>query len=43
MEGYDQEEICDILQISNANFRTTLSRAKESLRIKLKKNEINER
>ncbi|CAM4025004.1 RNA polymerase sigma factor [Flavobacterium branchiophilum] len=43
IEGYDQEEICDILQISNANFRTTLSRAKESLRIKFKKNEINER
>jgi RNA polymerase sigma factor (sigma-70 family) len=35
IEGYDQEEICDILQISYANCRTTLSRAKESLRKKL--------
>ena len=35
IEGYDQEEICEILNISYANFRTTLSRAKESLRKKL--------
>ena len=35
IEGYDQEEICDILNISYANCRTTLSRAKESLRKKL--------
>lgn len=35
IEGYDQEEISEILKISYANCRTTLSRAKESLRIKL--------
>lgn len=32
IEGYDHEEITEILKISNANCRTTLSRAKESLR-----------
>lgn len=35
IEGYDYEEICEILNISNANCRTTISRAKESLRKKL--------
>ena len=35
IEGYDQEEICEILNISYANYRTTLSRAKENLRTKL--------
>ncbi|GAB5399386.1 MAG: RNA polymerase sigma factor [Aureisphaera sp.] len=35
IEGYDYEEICDILQISYANCRTLISRAKESLRNKL--------
>ena len=35
IEGYDYEEICDILQISYANCRTMISRAKESLRTKL--------
>lgn len=35
IEGYDQEEISDILNISNANCRTTLSRAKEKLKQKL--------
>ncbi len=35
MEGYDQEEISEILNISYVNCRTTLSRAKESLRKKL--------
>ncbi|KUJ62867.1 RNA polymerase subunit sigma [Flavobacteriaceae bacterium CRH] len=35
IEGYDQEEISEILHISYANCRTTLSRAKESLRKKL--------
>lgn len=35
IEGYDQEEICEILKISYANCRTSLSRAKESLRKKL--------
>ena len=35
IEGYDYEEICEILQISNANCRTMISRAKESLRNKL--------
>jgi RNA polymerase sigma factor (sigma-70 family) len=38
IEGYDQEEISEILKISYPNCRTTLSRAKESLRKKL--NEI---
>jgi RNA polymerase sigma-70 factor (ECF subfamily) len=35
IEGYDYEEICEILQISYANCRTMISRAKESLRNKL--------
>lgn len=32
IEGYDHEEISEILNITYANCRTTLSRAKESLR-----------
>lgn len=36
IEGYDQEEITQILGITPVNCRTTLSRAKESLRKKLK-------
>ncbi|PVW15900.1 RNA polymerase sigma factor [Marixanthomonas spongiae] len=36
IEGYDYEEICEILDISYANCRTLMSRAKESLRKKLK-------
>ncbi|WP_461533640.1 RNA polymerase sigma factor [Sinomicrobium sp.] len=35
IEGYDYDEISDIMQISYANCRTTISRAKESLRKKL--------
>ncbi|WP_299549551.1 RNA polymerase sigma factor [Seonamhaeicola sp.] len=35
IEGYDYEEIGKILNISQANCRTTISRAKESLRQKL--------
>lgn len=35
IEGYDQEEISEILKISYANCRTTLSRAKDSLRKKI--------
>lgn len=35
IEGYDYEEICEILGLTNANCRTTISRAKESLRKKL--------
>ena len=35
IEGYDYEEICEILQINYANCRTLISRAKESLRKKL--------
>ena len=35
IEGYDYEEICEILDLSYANCRTTISRAKESLRKKL--------
>ncbi|KAF2513958.1 RNA polymerase sigma factor [Flavobacterium procerum] len=40
IEGYDQEEICEILNISYANCRTTLSRAKENLRKKLEEIKI---
>jgi len=35
IEGYDYEEISKIMNISYANCRTTVSRAKESLRKKL--------
>ncbi len=35
VEGYDYEEISEIMNISYANCRTTISRAKESLRRKL--------
>ena len=35
IEGYDYEEICDIMNISPANCRTMISRAKDSLRQKL--------
>lgn len=35
IEGYDYEEICRIMNISYANCRTMISRAKESLRKKL--------
>lgn len=31
IEGYDQEEICEILNITPGNCRTTVSRAKDSL------------
>ena len=36
IEGYDQEEISDIMGITPGNTRTTISRAKESLLKKLK-------
>ena len=35
VEGYDYEEICSLMNISYANCRTMISRAKESLRKKL--------
>ncbi|MFV0541856.1 MAG: RNA polymerase sigma factor [Aestuariibaculum sp.] len=35
IEGYDNEEISDIMNITNANCRTLISRAKDSLRKKL--------
>jgi RNA polymerase sigma factor (sigma-70 family) len=35
IEGYDYEEICEVLEISYANCRTLISRAKDSLRKKL--------
>ncbi|MCW9037561.1 RNA polymerase sigma factor, partial [Altibacter sp.] len=35
IEGYDYEELCEILNISYANCRTLISRAKESLRKKI--------
>lgn len=38
IEGYDYDEICEILKISPSNCRTTISRAKESLRKKLLEN-----
>ncbi|APU70315.1 RNA polymerase sigma factor [Christiangramia flava] len=37
IEGYDYEEICEIMDISYANCRTMISRAKQSLRKKLEK------
>ena len=37
IEGYDYEEISEILNMSYANCRTTISRGKESLRKKLQK------
>src|SRR5690606_31647983 len=39
IEGYDYDEICEILGLSSANCRTAISRAKESLIKKLSKNE----
>lgn len=39
IEGYDYEEICEILDLSYANCRTTISRAKESLRKKMMNHE----
>ena len=36
IEGMDNEEICEIMNMTNAMCRTTLSRAKESLRTKIK-------
>lgn len=38
IEGYDQEEITEILGINYGNCRTLLSRAKENLRKKLQEN-----
>ncbi|WP_452599800.1 RNA polymerase sigma factor [Pontimicrobium sp. MEBiC01747] len=35
IEGYDYEEISEIMSISYANCRTTISRAKDSLRVKI--------
>ena len=35
IEGYDYDEICEIMKISYANCRTMISRAKDSLRQKL--------
>jgi RNA polymerase sigma factor (sigma-70 family) len=35
IEGYDYDEICEIMNISYGNCRTMISRAKESLRKKL--------
>ncbi|EDM43065.1 RNA polymerase sigma-70 factor [unidentified eubacterium SCB49] len=37
MEGYDYEEISEILNVSYGNARTLLSRAKESLRTKIER------
>src|SRR5690606_2127861 len=35
VEGYDHEQLCEILDLSYANCRTTISRAKESRRKKM--------
>ncbi len=35
IEGYDYDEICEIMNMSYANCRTTISRAKQSLRNKM--------
>lgn len=40
IEGYDYDEICEIMSISYANCRTMMSRAKESLKNKLNEMEI---
>lgn len=40
IEGYDYEEICKIMDISYANCRTMISRAKEQLRKKLNDNQF---
>lgn len=37
IEGYNYDEICEIMNISYANCRTLISRAKDSLRKKLTK------
>jgi RNA polymerase sigma-70 factor (ECF subfamily) len=39
IEGYDYDEICEILKLSPANCRTTISRAKEQLRKIVSENE----
>jgi RNA polymerase sigma-70 factor (ECF subfamily) len=41
IEGYDYDEISNIMDISYANCRTTISRAKENLRQKLQKRAVN--
>jgi len=41
VEGYDYDEISEIMNITYANCRTTVSRAKESLRHKLQKRAAN--
>lgn len=41
VEGYDYDEISEIMNITYANCRTTISRAKESLRQKLQKRAAN--
>lgn len=41
IEGYDHDEISEIMNITYANCRTTISRAKESLRQKLQKRAVN--
>ena len=41
VEGYDYDEISEIMNITYANCRTTISRAKKSLRQKLQKRAVN--
>ena len=40
IEGYDNEEIAEIMNISNENCRTTISRAKSRLRSLLMKSSV---
>lgn len=41
IDGYEYDEICKMMKISNANCRTMISRAKESLRKKLENRSSN--
>lgn len=43
IEGYDQEEISEIMKITPGNCRTTISRAKDSLLKKLKEHEYGQK
>jgi len=40
LEGYDYEEISEIMKMSYANCRTMLSRAKENLRKEFEKQKV---
>jgi RNA polymerase sigma-70 factor (ECF subfamily) len=42
LEGYDQEEIAEILQVSHSTVRTQYKRGKQRLLQTLKKEDVNE-